>query len=53
MPEQRLASPSHDLSKGYWATVKRAEYMQIVRERKQQCATFAQVTVQEEPQATT
>ena len=38
-----FARSTHDLSQAYWATVKRSEYMRIVRERKQQCATFAHV----------
>ena len=42
----------HNLGKAYWATVSRAEYMQIVRERKQQCATFSQVSVRDELAAT-
>ena len=47
-----FSAKNHNLSKAHWATVKRAEYMQIVRERKQQCATFAQVAVREELAAT-
>ena len=47
-----FSGKAHNLSKAYWATVKRAEYMQIVRERKQQCATFSQVSVREELAAT-
>ena len=31
----------HDLSSAHWATVKRAEYLRIVRERKKECASFA------------
>ena len=42
----------HNLTKALWATVSRAEYMQIVRERKQQCATFSQVSVRDELAAT-
>ena len=34
-----------DLSKAEWATVKRAEYMRIVRERKAQCPVFAHVVL--------
>ena len=37
-----------DLSKAQWATVKRAEYLRIVRERKHECATFAGVAINEE-----
>ena len=41
-----------DLRKAEWATIKRSEYMRIVRERKQQCATFAHVSVVENLAAT-
>ena len=47
-----FSGTAHNLSKAYWATVKRAEYMQIVRERQQQCATFSQVSLREELAAT-
>ena len=47
-----FARNTHDLSRAYWATVKRSEYMQIVQERKQQCATFAEVSVREDLAAT-
>ena len=47
-----FSGKAHDLSKAYWATVKRAEYMQIVRERKRQCATFSEVSVREDLAAT-
>ena len=43
-----FSGAAHNLSKAHWATVKRAEYMQIVRERKQQCATFSEVSIREE-----
>ena len=43
-----FSGAAHNLNKAYWATVKRAEYMQIVRDRKQQCATFADVVVRED-----
>ena len=43
-----FSGAAHNLSKAHWATVKRAEYMQIVRERKQQCATFAEVSIRED-----
>ena len=36
------------LSNAWWATVKRSEYMKIVRERKAECATFADVTLRED-----
>ena len=36
-----------DLSKAPWATVRRGEYMRIVRARRQQCATFAHVELRE------
>ena len=42
----------HDLSKAEWATVKRADYMRIVRERKQQCPAFANVVIREDEAAT-
>ena len=35
------------LTKAWWATVKREEYLRIVRERKAECATFANVVLQE------
>ena len=38
----------HDLSKAEWATVKREDYMRIVRERKQQCPAFANVVLRED-----
>ena len=47
-----FSGANHNLGKAYWATVSRAEYMQIVRERKQQCATLSQVSVREELAAT-
>ena len=47
-----FARSTQDLSQAYWATVKRTEYMRIVRERKQQCATFAHVSVREDLAAT-
>ena len=47
-----FSGTAHNLNKAYWATVKRAEYMQIVRERKQQCATFSHVSLREELAAT-
>ena len=37
-----------DLSRATWATVKREEYMTIVRQRKTQCATCAHVARTEE-----
>jgi hypothetical protein len=37
-----------DLSRAHWATVRREEYLRIVRERKRECATFAEVTISEE-----
>ena len=40
------------LRNAWWATVKRAEYMQIVRERKAQCPTFANVVLREDEAAT-
>ena len=43
-----FSGAARNLSKAHWATVKRAEYMQIVRGRKQQCATFADVVVCED-----
>ena len=42
-----------DLKKAEWATIKRSEYMRIVRERKRQCATFAHVSVCDEELAST
>ena len=42
-----------DLRKAEWATIKRSEYMRIVRERKKQCATFANVSVCDEELAST
>ena len=47
-----FARSTQNLSKAYWATVKRAEYMRIVQERQQQCATFAHVSVREDLAAT-
>ena len=47
-----FARSTQDLSQAYWATVKRSEYMRIVRERRQQCATFAHVSVREDLAAT-
>ena len=44
-----FARSTQDLSRAYWATVKRSEYMRIVRERRQQCATFAHVSVRAGP----
>jgi hypothetical protein len=41
-----------DLSHATWATIKRDEYMNIVRDRKAQCATFAHVVLRED-EATT
>ncbi len=43
-----FSGAAHKLHKAYWATVKRGEYMQIVRERKLQCATFSEVSVRED-----
>ena len=43
-----FARSTKDLSKAEWATIKRSEYLRIVRERKKQCATFAHVTVRED-----
>ncbi len=43
-----FSGKAHDLSKAYWATVKRSEYMKIVQERKRQCATFAEVSIRED-----
>ena len=40
------------LRNAWWATVKRAEYMRIVRERKAECATFADVVMREDEAAT-
>ena len=40
------------LSKAWWATVNRSEYMRIVRERKAECATYAHVVLRED-EATT
>ena len=37
----------HDLSKAQWATVQREEYLRIVRQRVQECPTFAEVTINE------
>ena len=42
----------HDLSKAEWATVKREDYMRIVRERKQQCPAFANVVIREDEAGT-
>jgi hypothetical protein len=39
---------AHNLSKAHWATVKPTDYMQIVRERKHQRATFSEVSVRED-----
>ena len=47
-----FARSTHDLSQAYWATVKRSEYTRIVRERRQQCATFAHVSVRGDLAAT-
>ena len=47
-----FARSTQDLSQAYWATVKRSEYMKIVRDRKQQCATFAHVSVWDDLAAT-
>lgn len=47
-----FARSTHDLSQAYWATVERTEYMRIVRERQQQCATVARVSVREDLAAT-
>ena len=41
-----------NLQNAWWATVKRAEYMRIVRERKAECATFANVVLREDEAAT-
>ena len=35
----------HDLSKAEWAIVNRDEYLKIVRERKQHCPVFADVSI--------
>ncbi len=43
-----FARSVQDLSKAHWATVKREEYLRIVRERKKECATFAEVIIDEE-----
>ena len=40
------------LQNAWWATVKRAEYMRIVRERKAECPTFANVALLEDEAAT-
>ena len=40
------------LQNAWWATVKRAEYMRIVRERKAECPTFANVVLREDEAAT-
>ena len=37
-----------DLSKAHWARVNRAEYLRLVRERKNECAAFAEVTISDE-----
>ena len=37
-----------DLSHAEWATVKRSEYMRIVRERKAQCPVFSEVKLADE-----
>ena len=37
-----------NLDNAHWATVKREEYLRIVRERKQQCHTFRDVIINEE-----
>lgn len=34
-----------DFSSAHWATVSREEYLRIVRERKRECAAFANVTI--------
>ena len=36
------------LKNAFWATVKRDEYMRIVRERKAECSTFAHVVLRED-----
>ena len=41
-----------NLKRAWWATVRREEYMQIVRERKAECATFADVVLREDEAAT-
>ena len=40
------------LQNAWWATVKRAEYMRIVRERQAECPTFANVVLREDEAAT-
>ena len=40
------------LQYAWWATVRRAEYMRIVRERKAECPTFAKVVLREDEAAT-
>ena len=37
-----------NLDNAHWATVKREEYLKIVRERKQQCPAFSDVVINEE-----
>ena len=37
-----------NLDNAHWATVKREEYLKIVRERKQQCPAFRDVVINEE-----
>jgi len=41
-----------DLSKAEWAVVDREAYLRIVQERKEQCATYAHVHINEEAAAT-
>ena len=43
-----FSGAAHNLSKAHWATVKRDEYMRIVRERKQQCATYSEASIRED-----
>ncbi|MDA8609368.1 hypothetical protein N9L19_00475 [bacterium] len=40
------------LRNAWWATVKRAEYMRIARERRAECATLADVVMREDEAAT-
>ena len=40
-----------DLSHASWATVKRSEYMKIIKERQQECPAFAHVKINEEASA--
>ena len=39
---------TQDLSKAWWATVERDNYMRIVRERKAQCPAFANAVIRED-----